>query len=159
SPRRACRGAAGRPARRRTPPGGRHPRPERVAVHLQPGRRRPGGLPPGRGPRRRPRPPGQEAPAGGEGNAGTDGTVGPVRDQHGRPHHPGSDMKHIILSLPAFYAYLAFVVALLIAALCSRKTDPPVDTPRAPWRHETTSAGPGTTGQSFPDLQAALCAS
>jgi hypothetical protein len=34
-------------------------------------------------------------------------------------------MKDIILSIPELYYYLAYVVALLVAALCTRETGPP----------------------------------
>jgi hypothetical protein len=41
------------------------------------------------------------------------------------------DMQDIILSMPAFYLYLVYVAALLITALWTRETDPPVGEPRA----------------------------
>jgi hypothetical protein len=40
-------------------------------------------------------------------------------------------MKDILLSMPEFYLYLVFVVALLIAALWTRETGPPVGEPPA----------------------------
>jgi hypothetical protein len=40
------------------------------------------------------------------------------------------DMKDILLSMPEFYLYLVFVVTLLIVAVGTRQTDPPVDEPR-----------------------------
>jgi hypothetical protein len=47
------------------------------------------------------------------------------------PKEMASTMKDIILSMPQFYLHLVLVAALLIAALCTRKTAPSVRDPRA----------------------------
>jgi hypothetical protein len=104
----------------------------------------------------------------------------PHDDSPGYPKVIESDMKDIILSMPASYLYLAFVVALLIMALWAREPGAPAGNPRgttlatgrglddarvaAQGNHDRTplwgSAWPSQRdGRPFRDLEATLSAS
>jgi hypothetical protein len=62
------------------------------------------------------------------------GMTAPAAPSFYSPRHPReieSDMMDILLSMPMFYLYLAFVVTLLIVAVRTRQTDRPGVEPRA----------------------------